>query len=78
MMMKSDQHGLDLLDRQEEAIKDQLGDQGPAGVPIGSIGATGPIGESGPTGQTGPTGGTPWTPTSFGIGITGYTGFGYT
>ena len=54
------------------------GSAGSAG--IGFTGATGSagIGFTGATGSAGPTGGTPWTPTSFGIGITGYTGIGYT
>jgi hypothetical protein len=68
------------------------GEPGPAGGPTGAAssvtGPTGAQGEQGPTGEqgftgaassvTGPTGGTPWTPTNFGVGITGYTGIGYT
>ena len=44
----------------------------------GATGPTGPTGSIGATGSQGPTGGAPWTPTNFGIGITGYTGIGYT
>ena len=53
---------------------------GPTGLQ-GEQGPTGEQGEQGPTGlqgEQGPTGGSPWTPTNFGIGITGYTGIGYT
>ena len=63
---------------------------GPAGGPTGPQGEQGVTGPTGPTGlqgftgptglqgEQGPTGGSPWTPTNFGIGITGYTGIGYT
>ena len=54
------------------------GSAGSAGICFtGATGSAG-IGFTGATGSAGPTGGTPWTPTSFGIGITGYTGIGYT
>jgi hypothetical protein len=54
------------------------GDPGPAGGPTGPEGAIGATGEQGITGPTGPTGESPWTPTNFGVGLTGYTGIGYT
>lgn len=68
-----------------------VGPQGPAGpAGIGPQGNTGSKGDTGPTGRgcrgptgpaggpTGPTGISQWTTRNFGVGLTGYTGIGYT
>jgi uncharacterized protein (DUF2345 family) len=54
------------------------GPTGPKGDSGGPIGSTGPTGPKGDKGDIGPTGASPFFPTSYSYGTTGYTGVGYT
>jgi len=60
-------------------LKGETGPQSTVTGPTGLKGETGPQSTvTGPTGLKGETGGTPWAPRNFGVGVTGYTGIGYT